>query len=269
MSTSESKVSNEYVRMRHRPSLSVCIPPDDGRYIKIDETFPTDYSSAVLAAGAGIPIAAAHAAANGSSSSSSSSSSAAGGYDGNGAPERSQDYWRAQIQAWKVEAMAGNPVASQNVGVALYKGELGVPRDEAEAYKYFRIAAAAGLTTAQFNIGWCYCSGAGVPQSWAKAVKWWRRAAEQGHGSAARNLGLLFSLGLAPDATGVTAVNHHAALEWYLHAAGLGNVKAMLAVANCYATGLGTAVDEAAAADWRARGEAAAAAAAANTSKQA
>jgi TPR repeat protein len=243
MSTSESEVANQYVRMRHRPSLSVCIPADDGRYIKIDETFPTDFASAVPTAGRGIPLA---------------PGAPVGTGDGG---EKSQDYWRTQVQEWKAQAVAGNPVAAQNVGVALYKGELGVPRDEAEAYKYFRIAAAAGLTTAQFNIGWCYCSGAGVPQSWAKAVKWWRRAAEKGHGSAARNLGLLFSLGLAPDAAGATVVNHEAALEWYLHAAGLGNVKAMMAVANCYATGLGVAADEKAAAEWRARGDAAAAAA--------
>lgn len=174
---------------------------------------------------------------------------------------RTQDYWRAQVQEWKLQALAGNAIAAQNVGVALYKGELGIPRDEAEACRYFRMASRAGLSTSMFNLGWAYASGSGVPQNWAKAVSWWKRAASHGHGSAARNLGLLYALGIAPGPDGVARVDPEQAAYWYHEAAAIGNHKAMSALANCYAHGIGVPKDLNLAQVWQAKAAAAAAAA--------
>ncbi len=149
--------------------------------------------------------------------------------------------------------MEGNAIAAQNVGVALYKGELGVPKDEAEACKYFRIASKAGLSTSMFNLGWAHASGSGVQQSWAKAVWWWKKAATSGHASAARNLGLLYAMGIAPDESGEAKVDEAMAFYWYSEAANMGNQKAMVALANCYREGLGVAPDSEQARVWQDR----------------
>ena len=42
--------------------------------------------------------------------------------------EKTQAFWRNEVYQWKLQAMAGHAVAAQNVGVALYRGELGVPK---------------------------------------------------------------------------------------------------------------------------------------------
>lgn len=225
MSTSVSEIGSELVKMRRRPNLSVCLPPDDGKYIKIDEVIPAEY---------GQPI-----------------NNAKLEYHKDADFNKTQEYWRNQVTEWKIQAVGGNPIAAQNCGVALFKGELGVPKDEVEACKYFRIASAAGLSTSMFNLGWAYASGAGVPQSWQKAVKWWKKAAQAGHGSAARNLGLLYSLGIAPSADGPAKVDNNEAVFWYQEAANLNNFKAMTALANCYENGLGVEIDHDKAAYWR------------------
>lgn len=65
----------------------------------------------------------------------------------------------SDLTQWRIEAYKGNAIAAQNVGVALYKGELGVEKDEVEACKFFRMASQAGLSTSMFNLGWAYTSG--------------------------------------------------------------------------------------------------------------
>ena len=47
-----------------------------------------------------------------------------------------------------------------------------------------RLAAEQGDASAQFNLGFMYATGEGVPKDDAKAVKWFRLAAEQGHAQA-------------------------------------------------------------------------------------
>lgn len=38
-----------------------------------------------------------------------------------------------------------------------------------------------GYANAQNQLGWCYERGVGVPKNRAEAVKWYRKAAEQGN----------------------------------------------------------------------------------------
>ena len=51
--------------------------------------------------------------------------------------------------------------------------------------------AELGDAGAQGNLGWMYATGEGVPQDDAEAVRWYRLAAEQGYASAQYNLGFM------------------------------------------------------------------------------
>ena len=71
----------------------------------------------------------------------------------------------------------------------------GVPQDDAEAVRWYRLAAEQGDASAQYNLGVRYDDGLGVPLDDAEAVRWYRLAAEQGHVSAQNNLGVMYSTG--------------------------------------------------------------------------
>ena len=63
---------------------------------------------------------------------------------------------------------------------------MGVPEDDAEAVRWFRLAAEQGDAYAQYNLGRMYANGEGVPEDFVEAVAWYRKAAEQGHVEAHR-----------------------------------------------------------------------------------
>ena len=71
----------------------------------------------------------------------------------------------------------------------------GVPKDDAEAVRWFRLAAEQGTARAQFNLGVMYDNGEGVPEDDAEAVRWYRLAAEQGYAAAQLNLGVMYANG--------------------------------------------------------------------------
>ena len=58
-----------------------------------------------------------------------------------------------------------------------------------------RQAAEQGLTEAQYNLGVMYDNGQGVPEDDAEAVKWFRLSAEQGNAEAQLGLGILYQQG--------------------------------------------------------------------------
>ena len=67
--------------------------------------------------------------------------------------------------------------AQSNLGVKYANGE-GVPQDDAEAVRWYRVAAAQGHASAECNFGIRYANGEGVPQDHAEAVRWFRLALE-------------------------------------------------------------------------------------------
>ena len=69
----------------------------------------------------------------------------------------------------------------------------GVPRDFAEAGKWFRKAANGGHAAAQFNLGAMYTEGQGVAREYAEAAKWYRKAADRGDAKTQFNLGLMYA----------------------------------------------------------------------------
>ena len=71
----------------------------------------------------------------------------------------------------------------------------GVLEDDAEAVRWYRMAAEQGLAEAQYNLGYRYANGRGVLEDDAEAVRWYRMAAEQGYAMAQVNLGYRYDNG--------------------------------------------------------------------------
>ena len=64
----------------------------------------------------------------------------------------------------------------------MHVGGVGVTKDDAEALRWFRLAAEQGHAQAQFNLGIMYNTGRGVPQDNVSAHMWLNLAAAQSTG---------------------------------------------------------------------------------------
>ena len=103
------------------------------------------------------------------------------------------DYESAR-RAWLPCAEAGNAPAQYGMGVLSKKGR-GVPRDAAEAVRWFRLAAVQGLADAQLELGVLRAMGAeGVEQDVVQAYVWFELAARRGDKDAVRRRDLTGSL---------------------------------------------------------------------------
>ena len=83
-----------------------------------------------------------------------------------------------------------------------------VEEDDAEAVRWYRLAAEQGLAEAQVNLGVMYDNGEGVPEDDAEAARWYRLAAEQGHPQAQLNVALQYITGQGAP------VDHVRAYAW-------------------------------------------------------
>jgi TPR repeat protein len=141
----------------------------------------------------------------------------------------------------------------------MYEEGRGVPKDDSEAAKRFRIAAEGGHMESQFKLGLMFYQGKGVPKDETQAVKWismaavagldeaikWiRTAAEQGDAEAQFNLGRAYQRG-----EGVPK-NFAEALKWYRKAADQGNAKAQNNLGAAYTNGTGVPKDHTEAVKW-------------------
>ena len=77
----------------------------------------------------------------------------------------------------------------------MYANGIRVAEDDAEAVRWFRMAAEQGHASAQHNLGLLYAEGDGVPEDDAEAVRWYRLAAEQGYAPAQGILGVMYDNG--------------------------------------------------------------------------
>ena len=96
------------------------------------------------------------------------------------------------IQVSKKLAEGGDKSAQSNLGLIYYNGE-GVPKDNKEALKWFKMSADQGDAVGQFNLGVMYYNGEGVRKDNKEAVKWYLKAAEQGEAMAQALMVLLDS----------------------------------------------------------------------------
>ncbi|MGL4860784.1 MAG: tetratricopeptide repeat protein, partial [Enterobacteriaceae bacterium] len=68
-------------------------------------------------------------------------------------------------------AEAGNSIAQNNLGAAYTHG-YGVEKDLQQAFNWYQKAAQQGYVLAQYNLAAAYAMGAGVEQDYVKALAW-------------------------------------------------------------------------------------------------
>ena len=130
----------------------------------------------------------------------------------------------------KAKADKGDAEAMFQLG-RLYADGKDVKKDEAEALKWYRKAAAKDHTKAEVQLGSFYAHGFGVKQDWAESIRWYRKAALKGDTTAQHNLGLdyLHGHGVQKDA--------EMARHWFFLAAIQGHARAQFNLAELYETG--------------------------------
>ena len=119
------------------------------------------------------------------------------------------DYATA-LAGFQNDAEQGHATTQFNLGRMYANGE-GVPKDDAEAVRWVRLAAEQGYAAAQSNLGRMYANGEGVPDDDAEVVRWFRLGAEQGYAAAHFNLGRMYDNGEGVPEDDVTAyawLNH-------------------------------------------------------------
>ena len=109
-------------------------------------------------------------------------------------------------------AEQGDAFAQLSLGLMYARGN-GVPQDDKEAVRLYRLAAEQGVAQAQLKLGLIYGNGYRVPQDNKEAVKWYRLAAEQGVARAQHNLGSMYGKG-----TGVVQDFIYAHMWWNIAA---------------------------------------------------
>jgi TPR repeat protein len=97
---------------------------------------------------------------------------------------------------YRKAACAGLSVPLCRLGVMYANGE-GVPKNSAEAVKWYELAARLGHNaTAQYNLGVMYANGTGVPKNNIIAAEFFEKAAVQGLGDAQYRLGVMYANGV-------------------------------------------------------------------------
>ncbi len=108
------------------------------------------------------------------------------------------------IDELRALAEAGDAEAQVTLGLAYSFGR-GVPQDDVEAVRWYRLAADQGDAGGQVNVGLMYADGRGVPEDDPEAVRWIQLAADQGNGDAQLWLGLMYANGEGVPADDLTA----------------------------------------------------------------
>lgn len=118
-------------------------------------------------------------------------------------------------------------------------------KDDAEALRWYRVAADAGDAFSMTKVGYIYATGKGVAKDEAEAARWYRKGADAGNAVAMNNLGLAYAYGRE-----VTKDEAEAA-RWYRKAAEAGYARSMFLLGEMYEFGKGgLASDRAEAVRW-------------------
>ena len=129
-------------------------------------------------------------------------------------------------------AEQGDRDAQYNLGHAYDFGDE-IPKDKAEAARWYRKAAEQGHAQAQYLLGLACEYGTGVPIDLSASTRWYRMAAEQGHALAQMAYGEACQKGLG------IAQDKAEAVRQYRKAAEQGDTVAQMRVARAYQEGAG------------------------------
>ena len=99
------------------------------------------------------------------------------------------------VKWYLLAAEQGSAIGQADLGTMYDNGE-GVGQDDVEAVKWFRLAPSS-YAIGQANLGSMYENGRGVAQDDVEAVKWYRLAAEQGDADGQFNLGWMYETAAA------------------------------------------------------------------------
>jgi hypothetical protein len=135
------------------------------------------------------------------------------------------------VEALHRAAESGDMRAQYDLGVRYAAGRE-LPKDDAEAARWFERAAIQGFPSAQYNLGVYYDHGIGVPQDDALAFSWYSKAAEQGHPRAEHNLATAYANGKG------TAQDMKQAAYWYEKASDAGLPESQFYLGLIYERGL-------------------------------
>lgn len=151
-----------------------------------------------------------------------------------------------------ISANKGHARGMQMLGWLHHEGH-GTPQNYALAQQWYERAAEKGSVVAMFNLGLMHEYGNGMPADEAQARTWLRKAADGGYALATSALAVLDQPGgpAFRRATHVEAAKDYAqAAQLYEQAAGLGQAKAALYLADMHHKGIGMPKDIAAAKRW-------------------
>ena len=105
-----------------------------------------------------------------------------------------RDYVEA-LHYFQLAADAGDSGAQANLGY-LYDGGPGVVQDYSAAARFYRLSADQNNALGQNNLADLFLRGLGVPQSYSDAFYWFEKSAQQSYTAAQIKLGFLLMNGL-------------------------------------------------------------------------
>ena len=101
----------------------------------------------------------------------------------------------ATIRGLKRRAEAGDASAQYNLACHHDYGRLGLPLDQAEARRLYRLAAEQGHSRAAANLACSHRDGEGGPVDLKEAAKWFKVSADLGSVQSCTNLGIAYMRG--------------------------------------------------------------------------
>ena len=96
------------------------------------------------------------------------------------------------------------------LAIKYLKGTGGVAKDYQKAFEYAKIAADAGDSLGEYNVGFCFEEGLSVSKNATEALRWYKKAAEKGNGDAMWKVGTFYHYG-----KGNVNKDYKEAKRWY------------------------------------------------------
>ena len=149
----------------------------------------------------------------------------------------------AEAVRWYGRAVEQNDLSAMaQLGMLYQRGE-GVRPDWKAAHRLLKQAAEGGNVYAMREFAFMVLDGRGQPANLSEALQWYLKAAEAGEANAAQMVGVIHEYYLQPP-------NFGEALRWYQRAADAGNAAAMYSLSTLYGDGRGVSQDKDAEQAW-------------------